>query len=144
MELRSTTSGGLLLASKGGVISFQNVRCGACAGQQIRAEDGGRIVCTGSYAVVGGGLAHWTLVANGVLRVQSKTITLSGTPAFAQGFCNPGFGSSAIVNGNTFSGAATGPRYAVDSNAVLYTGGAGASYLPGDTAGSATNGGQYV
>ena len=105
---------------------------------------GGRIVCTGSYAVVGAGLAHWTLVANGVLRVQSKTITLSGTPAFAQGFCNPGFGSSAIVNGNTFSGAATGPRYAVDSNAVLYTGGAGASYLPGDTAGSATNGGQYV
>jgi hypothetical protein len=44
----------------------------------------------------------------------------------------------------TFSGAGTGKRYSVNENSVIETGGSGASYFPGDVAGSAANGGQYL
>jgi hypothetical protein len=48
-----------------------------------------------------------------------------------------------IVNGNTFSGSATGKRYAIDTNAVVFVGGAGATYLPGDVTGTVATGAQY-
>jgi hypothetical protein len=46
----------------------------------------------------------------------------------------------------TFSGAATGARYYAAGHSVIDTGGGGASYLPGDAAGSvdATTHGVYV
>ena len=83
-------------------------------------------------------------MGNGIVRVQSKTVTLTGTPAFAAAFANADLSSTVLVNGNTFSGAATGARYSATNNAVISSGGAGATYLPGNAAGSTGAGGQYV
>jgi hypothetical protein len=44
----------------------------------------------------------------------------------------------------TFSGNATGARYSALLNGVLYTGGGGANYFPGNAAGSTGSGGQYL
>jgi hypothetical protein len=50
-----------------------------------------------------------------------------------------------FIDGNTFAGAAaTGSRYAITANGVVYTSGAATTYLPGNTAGSTGTGGQYV
>lgn len=131
----------LLLASKGGVITFQNIDCGQ-AGQQLRAEDGGRLECLGNYTISASASNHYAIV-NGQIRVQSKTITIVGTPAFTTFIDAPRIGLI-LVNGNTFSGGATGSRYSVIENSVIFTAGAGATYLPGNAAGSSGSGGQYV
>jgi hypothetical protein len=49
-----------------------------------------------------------------------------------------------VINGNTFSGAATGVRYDSQSNSVIFTGGGGPTALPGDAAGTTATGGQYI
>jgi hypothetical protein len=120
------------------------VTFGTCGSQQLRVTDGGRISATGNYSIDGGAGYHWSAVCNGVVRVQSRTITLTGTPAFSVVFANADLNSSVLVNGNTFSGSATGVRYAATDNAVISSGGAGAAYLPGNAAGSTGSGGQYI
>ena len=141
-EVRSATNGGLK-ASTGASLQFSNMRIGACAQHQIRADDLGRITCLGHYAIVGNGMSHWCSVGGGLIRCQNRTITLTGTPAFAVGFANNQICGMSIVNGNTFSGSAAGPRYAIDTNSVVYVGGGGATYLPGSIAGTALTGSQY-
>ena len=49
-----------------------------------------------------------------------------------------------VLASDTFSGSATGTRYLVGINGTINTAGGGASYIPGNAAGSAATGGQYV
>jgi hypothetical protein len=139
-----TNSGAFLLHASSGSIRFSLLTFGACGSQQLRVTDGGRISAAGNYAIDGGAGNHWSAVSNGIVRVQSKTITLTGTPAFSTAFANADLSSTVLVNGNTFSGAATGARYSATNNAVISSGGAGATYLPGNAAGSTGAGGQYI
>jgi hypothetical protein len=44
---------------------------------------------------------------------------------------------------NVFTGSATGPRYHVHLNGVIFTNNKGANYFPGLAAGSTSTGGQY-
>ena len=138
-----TNSGAFLLHS-GGSIRFSLLTFGACGSQQVRVTDGGRITASGNYTIDGGAGNHWSAVGNGIVRVQSRTITLTGTPAFSTAFANADLSSTVLVNGNTFSGSATGARYSATNNAVISSGGAGATYLPGNAAGSTGTGGQYI
>jgi hypothetical protein len=131
------------LAARGGVVNFANLRFGSGPGAQIRAEDGGRVVCTGAYWIVGGGSAqaHWVAVAGGVVRVQSIAITLLASHAFSPGFAFATTGGIIFGNGCSFTGSATGQQYEVDSNGVLQISGL---TLPGSVAGATTTGGQVV
>ncbi len=142
-KLYSSTSNATtgIRSSKGSYIEYQNLNFGSGMTQQVRAEDGGKITCTGNYTISGGAMNHFTGVA-GILRVQSVTITLTGTPAFTA-FADVSYGSVGILNNCTYSGSATGVRYNVTMNGVCYVGGAGANYFPGDSAGSTSTGGQY-
>jgi hypothetical protein len=139
-----TNSGAFLLHAYSGLIRFSLVTFGTCGSQQMRVSDGGRVLATGNYTIDGSAIHHWGAVGNGVIRVQSKTITLTGTPNFSVAFVNADLSSTVLVNGNTFSGAATGSRYTASNNAVISSGGAGATYLPGNAAGSTSAGGQYI
>jgi hypothetical protein len=141
--LRLTNSGSFLLHANSGLIRFASMTFGACGSQQLRATDGGRFLATGNYTIDGGASNHWSAVGNGVIRVQGKTITLTGPPNFSAAFANADLNSTVLVNGNTFSGAATGARYSATNNAVISSGAAGATYLPGNAAGSTSGGGQY-
>ena len=139
-----TNSGAFLLHASSGWIRFSLLTFGTCGSQQLRVTDGGRMLATGNYAIDGGAGNHWSALGNGIVRVQAKTITLTGTPAFSVAFANADLSSTVLVNGNSFSGSATGARYSATNNAVISSGGAGATYLPGNAAGSTGSGGQYI
>jgi hypothetical protein len=144
-DLKLTNTGTfLLVAQTGGFISFANLDFGACGAQQIRTSDNGRITASGNYTISGGGAYHVTCVGCSAVRIQNRTVTLTGTPAFATAFANAQLCSATLFNGCTFSGSATGPRYEAIQNGVLYTNGGGANYFPGDSVGSTATGGQYM
>ena len=132
-----------LYAQRAGSIIFSGVDVGAIGKQQIRVSDLGVITASGNYTISGGADMHYSTAFSGVIRVQSKTITISGTPAFVSAFANITSLSSAVLNGNTYSGAATGKRYDISSNSFCLSGGV-ATYFPGDVAGTTSTGGLYL
>lgn len=139
----TTTTGYGIFSSKKGHINFSNINFGTATNFQIRVDDLGTVTATGNYTISAGCYAHISASA-GVVRVQSKTITISGTPAFSGSYIDVGYNGTAFMNGCTFSGSATGVRYAVTTNGVCYVAGGGATYLPGGTAGTTATGGQYA
>jgi hypothetical protein len=144
LELRTTTSGNGLRCAYFGYLTYANIRFGACVHPHVRAEDHGIVVCLGNCSITGSATSHWNTVGSAIIRCQTKTITLGGTITFSVGFADCQICGQAIVNGNTFSGSATGKRYRIDTNAVLYVGGAAATYLPGDVSGTTATGAQYA
>ena len=146
-KLSTTTSGHCALASNPGTsITFNGaMEFGACAGKHMYAFGGASISVTANYTINGAAQHHW--IADGIgsfLSSPSRTITISGTPAFSSQFAQAFHLASMVVPACTFSGAATGTRYSAQQNAVIRTDGGGATYLPGDAAGSTATGGQYT
>lgn len=134
-------------AEYGATITISNkMEYGACVGIHLRVLDGGRIIVTSGYTISGGASNHIASIGPGcAVRIQSVgTITLTGTPAFSTYFAQARYGALIAIEGNTFSGSGTGPRYYADLNGVINTAGGGASYLPGDSAGSTATQGQYI
>jgi hypothetical protein len=145
MKLTSATSPGYGINISGGSrIEFQNMNFGAITTYHVRAVDGATLEVTGNYTISGGAVGH-VVASSSIVRCQSRTITLSGTPAFSGQFANATAVGYYIASGLTFSGSlATGPRYSATLNGVVNTAGGGASYFPGDSAGSTATGGQYA
>lgn len=134
-ELRGNVG---VLADIGGLITVGTaMRFGACTAYQIYAT-GGKINA-GNYSIVGNAINHIQVENNGTFTCTSSTITLSGTPAFSGAFCSAGAGGIASVFLNTYSGSATGSRYSTVNGGFINTNGGGATYLPGNAAGSGTN-----
>lgn len=164
----STTSASCVVNSSGTIVSVQNFKCqtttagscliaaafstinitgpiifGACAGIHLSAALG-IINVQANYTVNGTATVHWSANDGGRLYCNNRVVTLSGTPAFSI-YSAQAYDSGLIYsNGSSFVGAATGVRYNVVANGVINTAGSGASYLPGNSAGSASTGGQYV
>jgi hypothetical protein len=132
-----------LYAENNSVIRFQNLDFGAGA-FQIFASYGGIIYCDGNYTVSGGAAYHYCAAALGTINMTGRTVTLTGTPAFFGAFAYLSRGSDAELDTMTFVGSATGKRYDVATNGVINTAGGGATYLPGNAAGTSATGGQYV
>jgi len=144
LEVRTTTSGRGLRALSGARISYQNLRFGTCALGHLRAEDGAVITATGNYTISGSTATHMNTAGAGAQIVAAGlTATLSGSPNFSNVFALASSLSALRINGNTYSGAATGVRYSVSGNSVISVGGAGETYLPGSANGSKESGGQY-
>ncbi len=137
-KLQSTTSGVLLnvLTAR---VSYLNIEFGTAAGgnSHVVAQNGAVVTMDGNCAISGGADAHFNLAINGVIRSGSRTITITGTPAFSTAFVKLTNLCVIRANSMTFSGAATGVRYSVDTSSSIYTGGGGASYFPGNSAGTA-------
>jgi hypothetical protein len=136
-----------LLCQAGGTINFLNIDFGACvAGAHIFC-DAGLASCFGNYTISGNATFH-ALVGSGGRYIATpsspNTVTLSGGPGFVTAYQASDL-SVIRFSGTVFSGAATaGARYSASGNGVINTGGSGASYLPGITAGSVSTGGQYI
>lgn len=144
IKLQTTTSGNCLYASyRAAIHGYAGIIFGACAGSHCVALVAGSISLNSSYTIAGGAVRHWNAAQKGIIYASSITITLSGTPAFTY-FADFSDIALALVSSNTFSGAATGTRYVLTTNSVINTNGGGANYLPGNVAGSAASGGQYV
>jgi hypothetical protein len=142
-KFTSTATGGVHAINTAANTSL--IEFGSGFGWHLYAQDGSYIrTLTGeNYTISGGGSRHARTV-RGEIRIDSPTVTLIGTPAFSTAFAQAIIGGAIIVTGVAFSGAATGIRYDASTNSVVYTAGGGASYLPGDAAGTTATGGQYT
>ncbi|MBB5053061.1 hypothetical protein HNQ36_003052 [Afipia massiliensis] len=143
LKVQTTTSGvGIRASDKGVTVSFSNINFGACATQHIQVASGGTVSAIGNYSISGGSVNHVRVDGAGSqFNGSTIAVTLTGTPNFAHSFT---WGFSASVQNWfswTFTGTATGSRYSVESNALVNTFGGGASYFPGNSAGSGTNSG---
>lgn len=143
---RTTTAGTCLYAIGAGskIVVGSSVTFGATADFHIRADAGGFIERNGSYTISGGCVYHMLAVNGGAIGVAGGTVTVSGTPAFPGAFAAAANCGIISIFSMTFSGSATGARYSATGNAVINTNGGGASFLPGNSAGSVATGGQYL
>jgi len=140
---RFTNAGGNGVAVEaGGIVYLGNVQYGACSNFQLYCGPGGQAFYYGNVGIVGGASMHCTMVG-GSVDWGSGTWTLTGTPAFSY-FAYASRLGSIICDNATISGAATGTRYNADTNSIIFTGGKGATFLPGNVAGGVSTGGQYL
>jgi len=138
----SGTNGNGMVSGVGGVIAYDGVRFGACTLSHINASNGGFIQAVGNYTVFGSAAYHIVASAAGQVINASRTVTLTGTPAFtAWAFCSQGRIDSTAT---AYGGGATGSRFFVDQNGVITVAGAGVNVMPGNAAGTQQLGGQYV
>lgn len=135
-----------VLAISGG-IAVMTSPCvfGACSNAHLASVNGGQIGnSAASYTITGSTNSHILVDSCGTLTVGFLTVTLSGTPGFTQGYALATRGGVSSLPSITFSGSATGPRYTATLNGVISVNGAGATYLPGNSSGSTSAGGQYA
>ena len=138
------TGNRIALEASGGHILFNDVEF-ATSFIHMRANFGGTIRALGNYAISASANEHMRAANNGAILMWGKTVTLTGTPAFSAAFAKAENRSFIRANQSmVYSGAATGKRYDVIDLAGINTGGGGASYFPGDVAGTVASGGQYV
>lgn len=123
-------------------VNFASMNFGACGRYHVTGLSGATLVGSGAYTISGNAYGHLGAGAMCRIALASATVTVSGTPAFTA-FALATFGGVMEFYDSTFSGAATGKRYDLSRNGVIFTGGGGANYFPGDSAGTAVTGGQY-
>lgn len=128
----------------GARLLYRNIDFGACTTSHIRISQRGQAIALSPTSISGSSLIHWHLDSGSFLFDAGYTITIAGAPNFSNSFLQITEGSVAKVNNNTFVGTATGKRYDVTLNSVVSVNGGGATYLPGDVAGTTATGGQYV
>lgn len=141
MKLQTTTGGDAISHQAVGLVQFTNLNFGAVAasGTHLNAVGSGvNLECTGNYTISGGGFAHVIASRPSNVSIRSKTVTLTGTPAFTY-FAYGANGGVIAIDGCTFSGSATGTRFNAANGGQVFTSGGGANYLPGNVAGAGTN-----
>lgn len=116
---------------------------GACSASQVHCTTNSTINLLQNYTISGNATNHFTINTFGTVNNYTKTMTLTGTPAFSGYFARVEFFGFLYAFGNTYTGSATGVRYISRGNGIIQTGG-GATYLPGDSAGSTATQGQYL
>lgn len=131
------------IAVSNSYVQAHHIEVGACNGVQLAANFGGLLRVTSDYTISGGGSVHLNTSRGGVISAPYVAVTVTGTPNFSAAFCLANEFSFIRAPGS-FTGAATGVRYSASGNAVIATGGGGASFFPGDSAGSTATGGQYL
>ena len=127
-------------------VNFKNIVFGVCTTAHIYSLNQAYIQCIGNYSIAGnapihanvGNLAYLDL-SNGSAGV---TITVGGGLTFSLAFAYSQNNAVLFTPNTTFStNVATGVRYNVIKNATIDTGGAAATYFPGNASGTfATNG----
>lgn len=126
------------------VFDFAAVDFGACSGTHVQVEPGAFVNISGNYTISGDAQRHWHAGGGIIFRGASVTLTLSGTPSFSTCFARASLMGVLTVSGTVFSGAATGKRYDVVQNALINSGGSGATFFPGNAAGTDASGGVYA
>ena len=138
-----------LVAESGAWVELADLRlAGSGAGLTVTSAE---VSCTATDLYLGSSLTalaqlrgHARLLAAGSTLTLGTGIAWGGAQAGGldlSGFCR------ADLTGASFAGdtaGCSGARYAVAQNAILDSGGAGSSFIPGDSAGTTTSGGQYL
>jgi hypothetical protein len=143
-RLQTTGSGRhALRADNNAYIRFSSIDFNTTSGNHIFCS-AGVIEASNNYSITGAPSGGFHVACLGGYTRLSVTVTLTGTPAFSGAYALSNNGGILRFDSGSFSGSATGPRYSATMNSVINTGGGGASFLPGDSAGSTATGGQYA
>jgi hypothetical protein len=147
---RLTSSGGQCInAENAGAVYFGACDIHTASSIQIWAKSASTITCISGYNITGNSTVgiHFAAADGGVFYNTSATINIPSAIACATAFALAARNGT-LYNTGTISGAgvagSTGPRYAANLNGVIYVGGSGANYFPGNSAGSTATGGQYA
>lgn len=144
----SSTSGNGIYAAYGSLVFLTGaVNFGACSGtqtSQIAAFDSATVRILANFTVSAGAPSFVHVGYSGCVEAIGITGTFNGTPAYSFYTAYADTLGMIAFNGCTLSGSATGTRYAISSNAVADTYGAGANFFPGSVAGTTSTGGQYI
>lgn len=143
MKIANPAGDGLDASFQGNITLGTGLVFGACSAAHMNAFRGGTILRNNNYTINGNGSYHMLANAWSSIASSGIIVTLTGTPAFATAFAGCAQVSSITDFGLTYSGAATGARYAVSENGAISTNGGGANYFPGNAAGFTATGGQY-
>lgn len=135
-----SSAGVCLSVGRGATLKFANIEFAASIGHI--AVNGGVCSASGPYSIKGGAVYHATSAYGGLVYLSGVVVTLVGVPAF-NFFVRAEVASTISAFGNTFSGGATGVRYVVADNSVIFVNGAGATWLPGNAAGTNDGTGVY-
>jgi hypothetical protein len=102
----------------------------------------GQVGIVGTYTINGNAACHVVMEPQSVFSPSNGpfTINLVGTPNFSSAFASVYGGSYGACSGGatgvTFSGSATGKKFAISGFGTIYTGFLGASAIPGNIAGT--------
>src|SRR5436305_6282375 len=148
LKLVSSAAGATAgLKSSGSAILVTGAMDFGAANRQMQAAGSGSITFGAgvTYNISAGAVTHIFCSSSGNVAIEDCTVTTAGTVAFSGAFVTSSFVGVVFIDANNFAGAsATGSRYSITANGVVYTAGAAVTYLPGNAAGSTATGGQYV
>lgn len=142
-----SSGGSALLIDRKAIMTMGTgmIIAGTVTTAHIVVNSDGYLRISGNYTVASSAPSHWYVTRGSVLEITTSiTMTITGTPAWSSAFLSADTGASVVPYGLTVSGSSTGVRYSIALNAVCQTFGGGASYLPGNSAGSTSTGGQYA
>lgn len=137
---RLTNPGGICIQIKSySDLRYVNVEFHTAAYHMFIWQGGGiTLLGTDAYAITGAANYHvFTSSGGRFTSPNGSTVTITGTPAFASAFAYAESQSFHQWFGTTFSGSATGKRYDIVGGSMINTVGSGATYLPGNVAGTA-------
>ena len=120
-KITTTTGGNGIVVINASFLNITGaMEYGATAAAQLVSGTGSTITITANYTISGGGTVHARAnQAAQIIVTGSRTITLSGTPAFSTAFSQAIVGGVVSFPSTTFSGSATGPSFVVSTNALV-------------------------
>lgn len=120
-------------------VDFSEVAFTASSGEHVLASKS-TVRLSDPITIEGGATNHVFL--NGWAKCYLEAeYTLVGTPAFSDAFVSVNRGSYLLLNGGSFTGAATGKTYISNTLSCIEAFG---GTFPGNASGETTNGGQYI
>lgn len=142
-----SSPGSGIVCSTGGQVEVKSIEFGPCYNSHMSTDAGGTLIMRGPFVVSGNAQAHMTARGNSLIYASSPylpDITFANAVTFSVAFAYSMHGEI-NVKYDTISGAGSvsGPRYLAIANGIIVTF-AGPTYLPGNAAGSASTGGQYL
>lgn len=141
--MKVANSAGNAIAWNGpGSVNINNIEFGACSAAHIRLDNSCFVNgINGSYKISGAAAYSWLVGFGSQLNLDTSTITYSASVAYSQANCYAqhfGFINLAAVTFTLGGNTITGKRYVTYGVCSINTNGAGASFVPGDVAGTST------
>jgi hypothetical protein len=134
-----------ITAYGGCTITDAGIYYGACANAH-RCANSGLVYIFGNSVITGAALFHFATIHGGQIVCAASTVTNgSGALAFSSAFASALTGIIDLSNGHSFSGTGsfTGTRYNAQFGGAINTGAGGASFFPGNAAGTVNSGTAY-
>lgn len=145
LKIQNTSTGPAITVGQSANLTMgAGVVFGVAGSAHISGQDNGKFFASNNYTITGAAVNHIVSGINASINTNSITVTITGTPAFSGSYVDAYDNGTIYALGMTFTGSATGVRYAATGNGVIDTGGGGASYFPGSSGGSVSSGGQYI